>query len=80
MHMYTSPKTALVKPAWTAEPWTDRQPGFADDHQKRTGDEDIAWVQMGGPEGVRARERYTLVTGIVDGMWMHAIPRPGSQI
>ena len=39
----------------------------------------MGWVQMGGPEGVRARERYTLVTGIVDGMWMHAVPRPGSQ-
>ncbi len=36
----------------------------------------LAWIQMGGPEGVRKRERYTLVTGIIDGMWMHAEPRP----
>eukprot|EP00884_Botryococcus_braunii_P006038 jgi/Botrbrau1/15435/Bobra.43_2s0060.1 len=32
--------------------------------------------QMGGPEGVRSREQYTLVTGIDGGMHMHAIPRP----
>ncbi len=32
-------------------------------------------LQMGGPEGVRAREQYTLVTGIKGGMYMHAIPR-----
>lgn len=33
-------------------------------------------MQMGGAEGVRAREQYTLVTGIDGGMHMHAIPRP----
>ncbi|CAL8469474.1 g9015 [Coccomyxa elongata] len=31
--------------------------------------------QMGGPEGVRRAEQYTLVTGIAGGMFMHAIPR-----
>ncbi len=34
-------------------------------------------VQMGGPEGVRASEHYTLVIGLGNGMSMHAIPRPG---
>ncbi len=32
-------------------------------------------AQMGGAEGVRSREQYTLVTGIDGGMHMHAIPR-----
>lgn len=32
-------------------------------------------VQMGGPEGVRGAEQYTLVTGVAGGMFMHAIPR-----
>lgn len=32
-------------------------------------------VQMGGPEGVRRAEQYTLVTCIAGGMFMHAIPR-----
>ena len=32
-------------------------------------------LQMGGPEGVLAVERYALVTGPVGGMAMHAIPR-----
>lgn len=27
---------------------------------------------MNGPEGVRASEQYTLVTGLADGMWMTA--------
>ena len=30
---------------------------------------------MGGAAGVRAREQYTLVTGIENGMWMKAVPR-----
>ena len=34
-------------------------------------------VQMGGPEGVRASEQYTLVIGLANGMSMHAVPRPG---
>ncbi|CAL8465573.1 g5109 [Coccomyxa elongata] len=33
--------------------------------------------EMGGPEGVRASERYPLVIGLANGMSMHAIPRPG---
>ena len=32
-------------------------------------------LQMGGPEGVRAAEQYTLVTGLRDGMWVIAEPR-----
>ena len=32
---------------------------------------------MGGRSGVEAREQYTLVTGIRDGMMMRAVPRPG---
>jgi hypothetical protein len=32
---------------------------------------------MGGPEGVRRGEQYTLVIGLKKGMSMHAIPRPG---
>ena len=32
-------------------------------------------VQMGGPEGVLKRERYTLVIGLKGGMYMHAVPR-----
>ncbi|EIE21561.1 cytochrome P450 [Coccomyxa subellipsoidea C-169] len=31
--------------------------------------------QMGGAEGVRRAEQYTLVTGIAGGMYMHALPR-----
>ncbi|KAK9803216.1 hypothetical protein WJX73_004613 [Symbiochloris irregularis] len=31
--------------------------------------------KMNGPEGVRASEQYTLVTGLKHGMSMHAIPR-----
>ncbi len=34
---------------------------------------------MGGAEGVRAREQYTLVTGIRGGMFMHALPRVAAQ-
>ena len=34
-------------------------------------------AQMGGPEGVRASERYPLVIGLASGMSMHAFPRPG---
>ena len=30
---------------------------------------------MAGAAGVRAREQYTLVTGIENGMWMRAVPR-----
>ena len=30
---------------------------------------------MGGPEGVRAAEQYTLVVGLAYGMLMHAAPR-----
>ena len=30
---------------------------------------------MGGPEGVRAAEQYTLVVGLANGMLMHAVPR-----
>ncbi|KAK9904844.1 hypothetical protein WJX75_003698 [Coccomyxa subellipsoidea] len=33
--------------------------------------------EMGGPEGVRKSEHYTLVIGLGNGMSMHAIPRPG---
>lgn len=32
-------------------------------------------AQMGGPEGVRETEQYTLVVGLQKGMLMHAIPR-----
>ena len=32
-------------------------------------------AQMGGPEGVLKRERYTLVIGLKGGMFMHAVPR-----
>jgi hypothetical protein len=32
-------------------------------------------MQMGGPEGVRAGEQYTLVIGLSNGMMMRAIPR-----
>jgi len=32
---------------------------------------------MGGPEGVRKSEQYTLVIGLKNGMSMHAVPRPG---
>ena len=32
-------------------------------------------LQMGGPAGVRASEQYTLVTGLTNGMLMHALPR-----
>ena len=32
-------------------------------------------LQMGGAEGVRAAEQYTLVVGLVNGMMMHAVPR-----
>ena len=32
-------------------------------------------LQMGGPEGVRAAEKFHLVTGLVDGMWVTAEPR-----
>ena len=35
------------------------------------------YVQMGGPEGVRESEQYTLVIGLRNGMSMHAVPRPG---
>ncbi|CAL8472236.1 g11778 [Coccomyxa elongata] len=31
--------------------------------------------RMGGAAGVMEREQYTLVTGIKDGLWMHAVPR-----
>ncbi|CAK0787662.1 hypothetical protein CVIRNUC_010884 [Coccomyxa viridis] len=31
--------------------------------------------EMGGPEGVLKRERYTLVIGLKGGMYMHAVPR-----
>ena len=37
----------------------------------------LSAVQMGGPEGVRRSEQYTLVIGLKNGMAMHAIPRPG---
>jgi hypothetical protein len=30
---------------------------------------------MGGAEGVRKAEQYTLVTGLANGMLMHAVPR-----
>ena len=41
----------------------------------------FAIVQMGGPEGVLAVERYALVTGPVGGMAMHAVPRqPPEQL
>ena len=32
-------------------------------------------MQMGGSEGVRAAEQYTLVVGLANGMMMHAVPR-----
>ena len=32
-------------------------------------------VQMGGAEGVRKAEQYTLVVGLNRGMMMHAVPR-----
>ena len=32
---------------------------------------------MGGADGVTAKEQYTLVVGIKDGMFMHAVPRAG---
>ena len=31
--------------------------------------------QMGGDEGVRRAEQYMLVTGLANGMLMHAVPR-----
>ena len=31
--------------------------------------------QMGGAEGVRKAEQYTLVVGLNRGMMMHAVPR-----
>ncbi len=34
-------------------------------------------MQMGGPQGVRESEQYTLVIGLKNGMSMHAVPRPG---
>ncbi len=34
-------------------------------------------MQMGGAEGVRATEQYTLVVGLANGMMMHAVPRQG---
>ncbi len=37
----------------------------------------ISHAQMGGPEGVRESEQYTLVIGLKNGMSMHAVPRPG---
>ncbi|CAL5224619.1 g7335 [Coccomyxa viridis] len=33
--------------------------------------------EMGGPQGVRESEQYTLVIGLKNGMSMHAVPRPG---
>ena len=41
---------------------------------------DVGVVQMGGPEGVRATEQYTLVVGLTKGMLMHAIPRDSPTI
>ena len=35
----------------------------------------VVRAQMGGPEGVRKAEQYTLVTGLANGMLMHAVPR-----
>ena len=35
---------------------------------------------MGGRAGVEAREQYTLVTGIRNGMMMQAVPRPGVRV
>ena len=32
-------------------------------------------LQMGGAEGVRKAEQYTLVVGLNRGMMMHAVPR-----
>ncbi len=32
-------------------------------------------AQMGGAEGVRKAEQYTLVVGLNRGMMMHAVPR-----
>ena len=37
----------------------------------------VSHVQMGGPQGVRESEQYTLVIGLKNGMSMHAVPRPG---
>ncbi len=33
--------------------------------------------QMGGAEGVRAQEQYSLVIGLSEGMMMHLDARPG---
>ena len=33
------------------------------------------FVQMGGPEGVRAAEASRITVAPRDGMWMHAVPR-----
>lgn len=35
-------------------------------------------AQMGGAEGVRKAEQYTLVVGLNRGMMMHAVPRRAS--
>lgn len=35
-------------------------------------------AQMGGAEGVRKAEQYTLVVGLNRGMMMHAVPRSAS--
>ena len=37
----------------------------------------LCCAQMGGTEGVRKSEQYTLVIGLANGMSMHAVPRRG---
>ena len=36
-------------------------------------------MQMGGKAGVDKSEVYALVTGLANGMWMHAQPRVGKK-
>ena len=40
-------------------------------------DEGCGRRQMGGAEGVRAQEQYSLVIGLSEGMLMHLDARPG---
>ncbi len=51
--------------------------GLVEIVMKLEGADSADCAQMGGPEGVRASEHYTLVIGLGNGMSMHATPRPG---
>lgn len=52
--------------------WT---PGFEVRHLSLTDNMKGFVLQMGGPQGVLAVERYALVTAPAGGLAMHAIPR-----